>query len=372
MSDHGDATSTGRGTYVSAEGKASNAAGASTGGWADPGLVTIALGVHRVPLPLPTDGLRAVNVYVLEDVDGLVLIDGGWALAESRQALAAALATLGCELGDIRHFLVTHVHRDHYTQAVELRRIFGSKVSLGAGEHPAIRAVLADGARPFGPQLRQLRVSGAEVVIERLRAMGAAPRSRPPGWEEPDEWLAPGQEIELNSRTLRVVPTPGHTQGHVVFTDPAAGLLFAGDHVLPHITPSIGFEPVSASLPLGDYLESLRVVRALPDMRLLPAHGPVTPSVHVRVDELITHHHDRLALCAEAVAAGAGTAYQVACALRWTRRGRHLEELDPFNQMLAVTETRAHLELLAAQGRLTVSLDGEVALYAPPGGLTRP
>jgi glyoxylase-like metal-dependent hydrolase (beta-lactamase superfamily II) len=350
---------------VSAEGKA-------TGGWADPGLFTIAPGVHRVPLPLPTDGLRAVNVYVLEDVDGLVLVDGGWALAESRQALAAALATLGCELGDIRHFLVTHVHRDHYTQAVELRRIFGSKVSLGAGEHPAIRAVLADGARPFAPQLRQLRVSGAEVVIERLRALGAAPRSRPPGWEEPDEWLAPHQEIELNSRTLRVVPTPGHTQGHVVFTDAAAGLLFAGDHVLPHITPSIGFEPVAASLPLGDYLESLRVVRALPDMRLLPAHGPVTPSVHVRVDELLTHHHDRLAQSAGAVAAWAGTAYQVACALRWTRRGRHLEELDPFNQMLAVTETRAHLELLAAQGRLTVSLDGEVAVYAPPGGLTRP
>ena len=69
----------------------------------------------------------------------------------------AALATLGCGLGDVRHFLVTHVHRDHYTQAVELRRIFGSKVSLGAGEHPAIRAVLAKDARPFEPQLRQLR-----------------------------------------------------------------------------------------------------------------------------------------------------------------------------------------------------------------------
>jgi len=71
------------------------------------------------------------------------------------------------------------------------------------------------------------------------------------------------------------------------------------------------------------------------------------------------------------VAAGAGTAYQVACALRWTRRGRHLEELDPLNQMLAVTETRAHLELLAAQGRLTVSWDGEVAVYQQPGAGVR-
>ena len=103
--------------------------------------------MHRVPLPLPTDGLRAVNVYAVEDGDGLVLIDSGWALAESREALAAALATLGCGLGDVRHFLVTHVHRDHYTQAVELRRIFGSKVSLGAGEQQAIRVAAGQDGR---------------------------------------------------------------------------------------------------------------------------------------------------------------------------------------------------------------------------------
>jgi len=347
---------------VSAEAKA------DTGRWTDPGLFTVAPGVHRVPLPLPMDGLRAVNVYVLEEDDGLVLIDSGWALAESRQALEAALAALGAGLGDVRHFLVTHIHRDHYTQAVELRRIFGSKVSLGAGEHEAIRAVLAGGETAFAPQLRQLRASGAEVVLERLRAVGEAPRSRPPGWEEPDEWLTPRQEIELKSRTLVVVPTPGHTQGHVVFTDSRNDLLFAGDHVLPHITPSIGFEPVSARLPLGDFLESLRVVRALPDMRLLPAHGPVTASTHTRVDGLLRHHDDRFTACAEAVAAGAATGYQVAQALRWTSRGRQLDELDPFNQMLAVIETRLHLDLLAAQGRLTVSWADGVACYASVPG----
>ena len=200
---------------------------------------------------------------------------------------------LGCGLGDVRHFLVTHVHRDHYTQAVELRRIFGSKVSLGAGEHEAIRAILAGGARPFEPQIRQLQASGADVVLERLRELGAAPRGRPPGWEEPDEWLLPHQEIELDARTLRVVPTPGHTQGHVVFTDAGAGLLFAGDHVLPHITPSIGFEPVSARQSLDvsmapDFrLTGYSVVRvgARPALNLfwqpLQASGPYDLYVHL-------------------------------------------------------------------------------------------
>ena len=45
--------------------------------WAEPGVYPVATGVHRVPLPLPTDGLRAVNVYVIEDDGGLVLIDSG-------------------------------------------------------------------------------------------------------------------------------------------------------------------------------------------------------------------------------------------------------------------------------------------------------
>ena len=45
--------------------------------WTAPGAYPVAPGVHRVPLPLPTDGLRAVNVYVIEDDGGLVLIDSG-------------------------------------------------------------------------------------------------------------------------------------------------------------------------------------------------------------------------------------------------------------------------------------------------------
>ena len=68
----------------------STAARTPTADWAEAGTYPIAPGVHRVPLPLPTDGLRAVNVYVLETARSLVLIDGGWALAESQAALAAA------------------------------------------------------------------------------------------------------------------------------------------------------------------------------------------------------------------------------------------------------------------------------------------
>ena len=99
-------------------------------------------------------------------------------------------------------------------------------------------------------------------------------------WALPDSWLRSGMQLALSTRTLRVVETPGHTRGHDVFYDDTAQTLFAGDHVLPHITPSIGFEPIWRSSSLADYLDSLTLVRSMPDARLLPAHGPVAASVH--------------------------------------------------------------------------------------------
>jgi glyoxylase-like metal-dependent hydrolase (beta-lactamase superfamily II) len=343
--------------------------------WIEEGAHAVAPGVHRIPLPLPSDGLRAVNVYAIEADSGLVLIDSGWALANARDQLERSLALIGAGLPDVRRFLVTHMHRDHYTQAVEIRRLFGTPVALGAGERPSIDGLLSAEFQPFRAQLAILRAAGASLLADQLAAMmslrppgrdqelaGAAsmapghPPLRPGatigaalGYEQPDAWIAADQVFDLGTRELTAVATPGHTRGHVVFADAPAGLLFAGDHVLPHITPSIGFQEAPSTHPLREYLQSLNVVRRLPDMRLLPAHGPVSPSTHDRIDELIDHHAQRLQVMADVVAAGPCTGYDVALAVGWTRRQRKLADLDLMNQMLAVCETVYHLDLLVAQ-----------------------
>lgn len=315
--------------------------------WIRPGVFEVAPGVHRIPLPMPGDGLRAVNVYAVEDGDGLVLVDSGWARQEARDALEAALGELGRGLGDVRRFLVTHLHQDHYTLAVQLRAAFGTGIALGAGERPSLDALLAG---THDRQLSKLERGGATELADVVRDAVEGDHGKPEaGYEPPDEWLDDGAEIKLGTRTLRVAETPGHTRGHVVFVDDRNSLLFAGDHVLPHITPSIGLEAARTPLPLGDYMDSLRLVRELPDLRLLPAHGPVTDSAHARVDELLAHHEQRLAQTAAAVRAGAATAHEVAAELGWTRRERSFAELDMFNQILAVGETLAHLDVLVAR-----------------------
>ena len=334
--------------------------------WTAPGAHEVAPGVFRIPLPLPSDGLRAVNIYVIRDAERLVCIDSGWAVPDARTALDAALATLGCSVGDIDRFLVTHAHRDHYTMAVVLRRSDGISVGLGAGEQQSLAAIADPGRSPLEDRLSALRRYGAARLAEQVSAVMTgdhdAERSE---WEPPDVWLGEGDIALRTGRRLGVIETPGHTRGHVVFHDRANKLLFAGDHVLPTITPSIGFEPVASDNPLGAFLGSLARVRRLPDAVLLPAHGPVAPSVHARIDELIEHHGRRLDQTLAALVAGADTAFEVADRLRWTRRERTLAELDTFNQMLAVTETAAHLRLLVAQSRVAEILDDGTHRYRP-------
>ena len=330
--------------------------------WTEPGTFEVAPGVHRIPLPLPNDGLRAVNVYVLpagpEPADGCVLVDSGWALAEARTQLETCLGSIGYGLESVRQFLVTHMHRDHYTLGIELQRLFGTKVALGLGEQPNIERILAQNDAAL---LRLLPAWGAPHLAAAWAA-SYAPEERAIGakaYDLPTEWIADGQRLPAGERTLTAIETPGHTRGHLVFLDSAADVMFTGDHVLPHITPSIGLEPVRQDSPLTAYLTSLRLLLGHPDALMLPAHGIPGGSVHTRVHELIRHHDVRLEQTLAAVAAGAGSPFDAARAIPWTRRDTAFDDLTEYNQILAVGETWAHLVTLAERGGITESVDGE-------------
>jgi glyoxylase-like metal-dependent hydrolase (beta-lactamase superfamily II) len=335
--------------------------------WAEPGVEDLGGGLYRIPLPLPGDALTAVNVYALAGGDGVDLIDAGMALPPARARLTEALGQLGYGLPDIRNFFITHIHRDHYTLAVELRTTLRGLITLGDAERANMAAIrdVSEGRAEIG-FIEMLPAMGAADLAAQVRGLIAPGRADPEPeleYSDPDRWLSDGAVLDLPGRRLRAIHTPGHTTGHVVFHDEAAGILFAGDHVLPHITPSIGFQPVIVPLALSQYLGSLRLMLTLPDTRLLPAHGPVQPSTHARVRQLLEHHETRLAQTLEAVADGPVTAFEAAGALPWTRRQRKLVDLDPMNQLLATGETAAHLEVLVLRGQL--------ARTRSPGGIDR-
>ena len=330
--------------------------------WTEPGAYRVLDDVWRLPLPLPSAGLRAVNVYVARDEDGLTLVDSGWASQDTVAALDRGLAALGHTTADVRRIVVTHAHHDHYTHAIALRGQGPVEVLLGRGEEPTVEAVLADrqSAEPGMPQAEMLRRAGATRLAEAMTEFGRAIRAADTApWDRPDRWLDDGEKVAVGAHRVETRATPGHTRGHVVLRDEAAGALFAGDHVLPHITPSIGYERRPEPAPLRSYLASLRLVRDLPDALLLPAHGPVSRSVHTRVDELLSHHEQRLSVAADLLRSGATTAHQVAAGMSWTRRERKLDDLETEHAGLAVLEIAAHLDVLVDRGLAVAEDDGD-------------
>jgi glyoxylase-like metal-dependent hydrolase (beta-lactamase superfamily II) len=332
--------------------------------WYALGPQEVAPGIFRLPMSLDMDGLKAVNVYALVGADRVTVIDAGMSLERSEEQLALALDQVGVALAGVTDFLVTHAHRDHYTLAAQLRRTMGGRILMGAAERVNMEVLAVRPRRSVVPQIELLRQAGAHELARRMDGFDDPFDNSV--WALPDSWIEDGSAVDVGAGRLRAIHTPGHTRGHMVFLDEERGLLFAGDHVLPHITPSIGFEQVPPRSPLLDYLTSLQLLRSMPDAVLLPGHGPVGGSVHVRVDELLAFHAERLDLTMDALAKGAGTAHEVARYLRWTRRSRRLDEMDDFNVMMAVIETLYHLEVLAERGLVSLMTDDDGILQFHP------
>ncbi len=331
--------------------------------WSAAGAYRVVDDVFRIPMPMPSIGLSAMNSYALVDGDGLVMIDSGWSpLPESRGRLESSLRSIGYSLSDIRGFLVTHLHRDHYTYAVEHRREFGSWIGLGEGERASLEAFRGFDGRPHEVELRRLRRDGADELADSI-PIDPVDASI---WESPDEWIPSGAEHRIGPHVLTAHATPGHTLGHLVYLDTDRRLAFTGDHVLPRITPTIGSEAAPTAEPLSDFMASLEYMLTLPDCLVLPAHGPATERLHRRSEELLEHHRERLTACLHAVDQMPATAAEVASRLPWTRRMLPLEALTPDNRMRAIFETATHLELLARRSAIrSVDLAG-VAYFNKP------
>ncbi|WP_067899657.1 MBL fold metallo-hydrolase [Nocardia vaccinii] len=333
--------------------------------WTESGAYEVAPSIHRIPLPLPLNGLSAVNAYLLEGEQGLIFIDPGWAGSDNERAVTAALRELGHRPDDITLCLATHHHWDHYSQAFAWRTTLGSKLLTGTEERHSIEEAIggADGGR-FPNHARLMLRCGAHNLAQNLAECPDPPEEKGIAFGTPDGWLSTGDRVALRHGALEVVATPGHTRGHVVFHHTDAGVLFSGDHILPAITPSIGFERTPEPQPLRSFLRSLQLILGRPDGALLPSHGPVTTSAHARVQELLEHHEQRLDEVCQEVTKGRTTAYQVAQALRWTRRARRLDELPLEHQMSAIAEIDAHLDMLSLLGRLAYDDADTVRRYA--------
>jgi len=321
-------------------------------GWSAPArsdVEQVRPGLWSIAVPWPQSSLRYTLAYLLSCPGGVALIDTGWPTETGWTALADGIRQTGHELTEIRHVLVTHAHPDHLGMASLVREASGAQV----GMHPADAATLhrPDGAawRPRLAGWLRSRGAPADQAAEILDLIA--------GNVERHALLArPDTEIEHGSRPLgtgtglRAVWTPGHTPGHLCFYDEERNVLLTGDHVLPRISPHIGFPPGTEGNPLGDYLASLRALARYSPAEVLPAHEYRFDDLAGRIDALLRHHQRRLAEIEHVVACDPGlSTWAVAAALTWSRGWENTRGGARYS---AVSETYAHLVHLLARQRV--------------------
>jgi glyoxylase-like metal-dependent hydrolase (beta-lactamase superfamily II) len=161
-------------------------------------------GVHRVS-PVP-----GVNTYLF-DAEGLTLVDAG--IASSAPPILAAIRELGHQPDDLERIIVTHCHPDHYGSLAELKRKTGARTVM----HPTDAAEVRRGGRGRAMSFRgPLSVLNGPLASRTVKLEPA----------EVEDEVEDGDRLPGG---LRVVHTPGHSDGHLSLLWPEKSLLIAGD-----------------------------------------------------------------------------------------------------------------------------------------------
>jgi glyoxylase-like metal-dependent hydrolase (beta-lactamase superfamily II) len=312
-------------------------------------------GLYHITLPLPLWS-RQVNLYLIEDHDGFVLIDCGVDTDEAFAALQHQLKEIGVSLADLSRILITHCHHDHYGMVGRIKQVAPVAVAMHSIGRERADRIYVHAGRP-GPGLDALLLkyglpgryaAKAEDVMLAWRDLVS------PAAIEGE--LVDGQSVQMGSRTYRVLHTPGHSAGHVCFYDSERRLLLAGDHLSAERVPHVGVTLFTGGNPLGQYLDSLRRVSDLDVDVVLPGHGAPFTDHRRRVGEVIAHYTARTEQVLRALGGGQPAAHDVALQVFGG-------DLSTFEGRLAFTETLAHLELLASEGRIEKYQDGVTTLF---------
>jgi glyoxylase-like metal-dependent hydrolase (beta-lactamase superfamily II) len=207
----------------------------------------------------------AVNAYLVQEEDGLTLVDT--LMQGGHKRILAAAETAGAPIVRIA---LTHAHGDH----------IGSLDKLAAALPGVDVLISARDAR----LLKQDKTMDPGEPDAKLR--GGFPGAR----TEPTATFAAGDKVG----SLEIHAAPGHTPGQVAFLDPRDGTLYCADAysslggLATTAKPNPRFPlPALSTWHRPTALESARALRALDPVRLAPGHGKVVEAPAAAMDRAI-------------------------------------------------------------------------------------
>jgi len=331
-------------------------------------MIEVTPGIYRMPLPLPVPNLSHINTYLIKGDRDCLLVDTGWNTAEAFDSLKKQLVELGIEGKEISRIVVTHAHPDHYGLAGKLKQLYGATLYFHHLEKDFIETRYVNMEELIRELGQWLQRNG--VPPERLAELTQAslPMLKFVTPTMPDTTLYGGETITIGDFSFEVMPTPGHAPGHICLYEPAKKILFSGDHILPTITPHVGMHPQSGSNPLGDYLDSLEVLKPLEVKLVLPGHEQPFTEFKERIESITLHHRLRNAEILAALNSDAKTAFELTTSITWLHdvNGVGWYKLGTWDRRMAILETVAHLEAMRAKGEMEKFNRDDIQYYRSP------
>jgi glyoxylase-like metal-dependent hydrolase (beta-lactamase superfamily II) len=305
-------------------------------------------GIYLITLTLSGFSPGSVNIYLIRTDDGYLAIDTGWDSPPSFQSLEKHLAEIGARFTDIKQVIVTHCHIDHLGMIVRLKQSHNAKIYFHQNETDLIKIRFSGGDNLLPLTDKFLQSHGfpkaelppPEVLLPVPNNLAATPA---------DVLLHGGEEIAAGKYVLRVINTPGHTQGHISLYEPSEKLLFSGDVLLPTIATNAALHVQHIINPLQQYLDSLKALKELDVKLVLPGHEHPFSNHRERIDELLQLHLQKEKEIWKAMNdRQPKTAYDVSRILSWSPRtgSNNWPNLSGWDKRFAVLQTIAYLETL--------------------------
>ena len=186
------------------------------------------------------DSSKGSYVYLIKGEE-TVLIDTG--LSFKRKGILKEIESIGIALTDIKHILITHSDIDHIGNLFLLQELTGAKVWASREDIPII----------YGDMDR----SSFKKYLKYIFKIKVPENINP---------YIPGESVS----GIEMIPTPGHTQGHVCLR--YQDVLFLGD-ILENKNGTLRPYPKAWNWNNEVLLESIKKIADLPVKWLCPAHG---------------------------------------------------------------------------------------------------
>ncbi len=180
--------------------------------------------------------VKGANIYVIEESDGITLIDCGF--EGSDMGIIEFIESLGSSMEDIKNIVLTHGHPDHVGALPELIDVTDARVYIHENDIGLLEKFTG---------LSRDKINN--LIL-----------------------LKGGENLDILEGTT-VIDTPGHTDGSIVLFNPRRKILVTGDVLIVDAKGELSLPKEVYTKDLDKEKESVKKLAEYDFDTILPGHG---------------------------------------------------------------------------------------------------